>query len=419
MVKTPSGRAAAVLLLALCLLPVGSAGGDYHVWVDDAGVTHFTNDPEKVPETHRSEERPALTTLWDDGVVGAPLITDRTGRGGEEGRTQRTLRTAVEDLQRGDEIRATRALEEILRREPNRPEAHFYMALLDGRRGRLVSAEAHLREFLASAGDELDPWRASALRRLEHLEDERRLMHTPAAQDLLLVDLEHEDFDLRADAALLEHDRAEFVRTVGRYLDDARSALGELVGAVPSEPTGVVLYGKAAYLKTHGHRFSFRTVGFYDGRIHVVSAAHPAGELRKLLFHEYTHALFREQAGSDRPFWLTEGLAELAERIAEGRNGLSRDERRRLRGALAQERWIDLETLAPGFGGLSHSEARVAYLVATAAADWIARRTTSEQRAELVSGLSEGRHVDELMRSILDIDTQGLDRALRTDLGGA
>ena len=62
-----------------------------------------------------------------------------------------------------------------------------------------------------------------------------------------------------------------------RYLEEAREAVGERLGAVPAEPMGVVLYGKAAYLRAHRHRFSFQTVGFYDGRIHVVSAAHPAG----------------------------------------------------------------------------------------------------------------------------------------------
>jgi hypothetical protein len=58
---------------------------------------------------------------------------------------------------------------------------------------------------------------------------------------------------------------------------------------------GVVFYGKASYNRAHRHRFTFQTVGFFDGRIHVVSAAHPAGELRALLFHEYVHAIYRER----------------------------------------------------------------------------------------------------------------------------
>ena len=125
-------------------------------------------------------------------------------------------------------------------------------------------------------------------------------MEAPEAQALRLVDLDHAAFRIQADAALVEAGGAEFARSVVRYLEDARGALATLLRVVPAEPTGVVLYGRGAYLNEHGPRFSFRTVGFFDGRIHVVSRAHPAGELRALLFHEYTHALFREREGNSR-----------------------------------------------------------------------------------------------------------------------
>ena len=46
---------------------------------------------------------------------------------------------------------------------------------------------------------------------------------------------------------------------------------------MPLEPLGVVLYGRAAYVRAHAHRFSFQTVGFFDGRIHVVVACHVIG----------------------------------------------------------------------------------------------------------------------------------------------
>ena len=77
---------------------------------------------------------------------------------------------------------------------------------------------------------------------------------------------------------------------------------------------GVVFYGRAAYQRAHEHRFSFQTVGFFDGQIHVSSPGEPGDSLRVLLYHEYAHALFREQTGGDRPYWLNEGLAELIER---------------------------------------------------------------------------------------------------------
>ncbi len=288
--------------------------------------------------------------------------------------------------------------------------------MLEGGRGHLEKAEAHLRTFLSVAGEDFDDWRASAEQRLARLDDERHLMTSAEAGELRLVDLEHQNFQIQADAALLATGRADFARTVARYLDDARAQVGAGVGAYPSEPTGIVLYGKAAYLKAHAHRFSFQTVGFFDGRIHVVSKAHPAGELRTLLFHEYTHALFREQTGGDRPFWLNEGLAELYERASQRRPPLSRGERAKLKEALASGKWLSLQRLAPSFSGLNNQQARLAYAIATAAADWIERNSDAKTRAKLLKRLGEGWSADEALKEALGLDTAGLDKALQAEL---
>jgi len=402
--------------LGLILSLVVLLGADLHVWVDEQGTTHVTDDPASVPDASRIEDVEGLNELWDDGLRGPPIHTPAGSTSSEEDRIVRELRGAVDDLARGETARAAVTLRSVLRRDPNRPEAHFYLALLDGRRGRLDSAESHLRIFLATAGSEFDGWRDSALKRLERLDDERRLMESAGAGQLRLVDVEHPSFRIQADSALLNSGSSDFARTVARYLDDARSSLERRIGVVPDEPTGVVLYGKAAYLKTHGDRFSFQTVGFFDGRIHVVSAAHPAGELRTLLFHEYTHALFREQTGGDRPFWLNEGLAELAERGSQQRNALPRGERLRLWHALEEGRWLPLARLAPSFSGLDNREARLAYTISTAAAEWLDRHSTPAERASLLHRLGEGQGADEALRATVGVDTAQLDEALRAEI---
>ncbi|MEN8161097.1 MAG: septation protein IspZ, partial [Myxococcota bacterium] len=309
-------------------------------------------------------------------------------------------------------------LNEVLRHEPSRPEAHFVLAILEGRRGHLDRAETHLTRFLGAAGDRFPTWRASAERRLAQLEDERRLMRSALAGELRLVDLAHPDFRIQADQALLETGSGDFARTVARYLDDVRGFVGAKLASVPSEPMGVVLYGKASYLKTHGHRFSFQTVGFFDGRIHVVSAAHPKGELRSLLIHEYTHALFREQTGGDRPYWLNEGLAEWIERASQARPPLSREERSSLRVAIEEGHWLSLRRLAPSFAGLGNGEARLAYTVSTAAADWLLRHTDAAGRSQLLALLGEGRTDDEALVRVLGIGTMDIDAALRNEILG-
>jgi len=410
-------RTQLLVLAILCLLLTAA---DLHVWVDAEGRTHISDDPGSIPaDANRALRTEQVGELWGDAILGAPLRTPPGASGSDEDRLVRSLRDAVEDLGRGEVGRAAAALRTILAADPGRPEPHFYLALLEGGRGHFEKAESHLRTFLSVAGPEFDDWRASAEKRLARLDDERRLMLSPAAGDLRLVDLAHAHFRIQADEALLSTGKADFAGTVARYLDDARAHVGHRVGAFPAEPTRVVLYGKAAYLKAHAHRFSFQTVGFFDGRIHVVSKAHPAGELRTLLVHEYTHALFREQTGGDRPFWLNEGLAELYERASQKRPPLSRGERSELHDALDRERWLTLRRLAPNFAGLDNQQAKLAYTIATAAADWIHRHSDASSRATLLRRLGEGWSDDEALQEALGMDTAAFDAELRRDLRGS
>jgi hypothetical protein len=409
-------RRARLGLFTLVLLASVAAQADLFVWVDEQGRTHVTDDLEAVPEEHRPQVREGadrLRSLWNDGIV-APEDELPPPRG-PEGPTERIMRGALDDLRRGETARATAALEGVLVREPGRPAPHFYLALLDRQRGRFSSAEAHLRAFLAAAGDDLEPWRQSAERRLRALEAEQRLTESPGPGPTTLVDVSTAHFRVQYDRELAGG-RPDYARKVTGYLEQARDGLQGLLGVVPVEPTGVVLYGKAAYLRAHRHRFSFQTVGFFDGRIHVVSAAHPAGELRALLFHEYAHALFRERSGGHKPFWLNEGFAELAEQSSLARPALSRAERSTLRSAIETGSWIPLRDLAASFGGLQDSSARLAYLESTASADWIVRRSEAVPRARLLDRLGAGWDENRALRELVGLDTEAVDAAVRAEI---
>jgi hypothetical protein len=331
----------------------------------------------------------------------------------EEARTQRALRAAVDDLRRGENGRAAAELRGILREQPGRPEPHWYLALLDRHRGRYDSAASHLEAFLATAGDGLEDWRVQARRRLATLDDERRLVdHTRARAGEPWPERASDHFRVQLDPDL-DAIAPGYANTVVDYLEQARVATTERLGAEPAEPMGVVFYGRAAYDEAHRERFSFRTVGFFDGQIHVVSAAHPAGELRALLFHEYTHAVFRDRTGGDRPYWLNEGLAELAERASRDQPGLTRSERLQLKRRIDGREWLPLRRLAPSFGGLEDEEARAAYLESTAAAAWLEARSDRAGRGRLLDRIGAGVPTDEALRELLGMDTNAVDAAVQ------
>ena len=401
---------------------MASASAAPYFWIDDSGVTHMTDRLDAVPSDVRAAPgTPDITVLrglWSGDVVDLqPRSVDPwESRRAASQRSQRIVAGALEDIARGERARASAALESVLRDEPAHPQAHWILAGLDRERARYASAERHLAAFLASAGDDLEDLRERAQVWISELEEERRLSDAAvAAADLDFVRFKHPHFRVHYDAALGKAS-PDYANTVIGFLEDAHAHASARLGVAPAEPMGVVLYGKAAYLREHQHRFSFQTVGFFDGRIHVVSAAHPERELRDLLFHEYTHALFREQTGGDRPFWLNEGLAELSQRQGLASDGLTRSERVTLRNRIENQDWIPLRQLAPSFSGLEGEDARVGYLESTAAAAWIEMNTEPVQRRRLLEQLGDGVSVDQALRDAVGLDTEGLDRAVQRSI---
>ena len=408
--------AALALAVPLLLSPL-QLHGESFVWVDENGVTHLTDDPAAVPEHLRGESArdvDRLRGLWNDGLQGPVAETPPGSSSSPEDRVQRLLIGAVSDLERGETARALAAFRSVVRLDPGRPEPYWYLAQVDRQRGRYARAAENLESFLSTAGPGMERWRVAAQRRLAELRDERRLADQSIARGpLQLVDLDSPHFRIQLDSELSSVS-GSYAKTALGYLDDARAQVADQIGVEPLEPLGVVFYGRAAYSTAHSHRFSFQTVGFFDGRIHVASPAHPTPELRSLLFHEYAHAVFRDQTGGDRPYWLNEGLAEKIERGSKKIVASTRSERASLRSRIVAGSWIPLRRMAPSFSGLSNEEARAAYLQSSGGGRVDRRADRSpKQRARLLRRLGEGMSTDQALHEVLGLDTEGLDAAVR------
>lgn len=413
------GALQAAVTLAACLavmaaLAAAPASAENYIWVDDDGVTRLSNDPESVPEgAHEEAAVDELRGLWGGGLTGPVVGTPPGASGSEADRVLRLLHGAVQDLERGETARAIAALRSARRLDPARPETYWYLALLDRRRGRYAQAAQNLQLFLDRAGQDLEAWKTLAAKRLRSLEDERRLAsQTLERGPLELVQYQGDHFHIQLDAELNDV-RSDYAIAAMAFLEEARGVVEQRVGVTPGEPLGVVFYGRAAYSRAHAHRFSFQTVGFFDGRIHVSSPAHPSETLRSLLFHEYTHAVFRAETGGDRPYWFNEGLAELVERASREQPSSTRSERASLRQRIAAEQWIPLRRLAPSFSGLDDESARAAYLQSIVAVEWVHAHSTPEQRRRLLRRLGQGFSMDQALHEMLGLDTSGLEAAVQ------
>lgn len=95
-------------------------------------------------------------------------------------------------------------------------------------------------------------------------------------------------------------------------LEDAYTWVGHQLGYHPQRRVPVILYANRDFNSlTNSPDWAS---GLYDGKIRL-----PAGgisnidsQVAGLLFHEYMHAVVHELAGNRVPFWLNEGLAEVA-----------------------------------------------------------------------------------------------------------
>jgi tetratricopeptide (TPR) repeat protein len=189
------------------------------------------------------------------------------------------------------------------------------------------------------------------------------LKHTPRDEVLLGLAESWRD-EARRDARLYEARGAHFsvmfdgpaddvaARRVVDILEQAYLRIGGILAAYPAEPVGVVLYTREQFRDIT--RSPGWAGGLYDGRIKIpmIGALDRSGDLRRILEHEFVHALVAGLAGSTAPAWLNEGLAVALE---PGDLGWARET------LVASPRRLTYPELERGFGRLSEADAALAY----------------------------------------------------------
>lgn len=106
-----------------------------------------------------------------------------------------------------------------------------------------------------------------------------------------------------------EHSRARSV--VIEYLEDAYRSVGRQIDFYPADSINVILYNEKNFFDVT--RAPGWAGGLYDGKIRMPIGGFEGREeeLKRVLEHEYVHALVHAITGNNRPpVWLNEGLAE-------------------------------------------------------------------------------------------------------------
>lgn len=105
-------------------------------------------------------------------------------------------------------------------------------------------------------------------------------------------------------------------------LERSYSAVGAQLGEYPSDMITVILYTQKDFQEISNA--PHWAGGVYDGRIRLPVAGiqdFNDDNLRRLLYHEYTHALLHRLTNGNCPIWLNEGLAQVMQEYS----GASKD----------------------------------------------------------------------------------------------
>lgn len=276
-----------------------------------------------------------------------------------------------------DDRAAERALQQTLALDPRNKNAYQLLGELAYRRDDLAEALSQWERAL-----EIDSGDAALRSRLERVRREHRAEHGFNRDVTSHFSVKYEG-----------RERIEAGRIVLRVLEDAYGEIGRALAFYPDREITVILYSGQQFREvTDAPGWSG---GVFDGKIRlpIGGIEHETQALRRLLFHEYTHAVVR--ALTPRvPSWMNEGLAQ----YFEGRTEAG-PERERLQALARAGKVPRLRTLEGSFLGLAGPQADLAYLVSLSAVRHLVERHGLYRIRSILDELAAGADMDRAFHS--------------------
>lgn len=317
-----------------------------------------------------SSERTGLVALW---LVFAFVLSLAPAAVAEEERSPFTR--AVEAYDQRDLDKALQYAKESAAQRPDHADTHALLGQLYYLRQDLAKAEAHWKRALA-----LSPGREDLIQALDRLRTEAGIEKTFARSDTY-------PFVVRFAQAQVPVDTLWLRQT----LRDAYRQVGQSFEYFPDHPITILLYPESDFEKVKG--LAHQVGGLYDGKIRlpVRRGQTTGGELKRVLWHEFTHALVHDLSKGNCPLWLNEGIAGLQEsRIKPLDLALAR--RALQEGRLPH--WQ--EFFGQGYRTSSLAEDyQLAYLIA----QYLVKRWSWRDMVGLLRRLGSGANIEEAMRA--------------------
>lgn len=200
------------------------------------------------------------------------------------------------------------------------------------RNGLHLEAESELNEAWAMSGDEpqvlqqLGQLYYETDRMFEAIDIWQKALNINPENALLAERLEKVQRELAVEKELERYYSGHFILSFdengkadigGQILDaleEAYTWAAAKLGYYPERQTPVILYTQRQFSGLTGS--PEWVAGLYDGKIRlpIGGLGQVGGSVKALLAHEFMHVMVRDMAGNKVPYWLNEGLAEIAAR---------------------------------------------------------------------------------------------------------
>ena len=190
---------------------------------------------------------------------------------------------------------------------------------------------------------------------------------------------------------------SDYIGLISEILENARREIRSEFNLSSNEVIPVVVYAdeqfEAATQQPHW------TQGLYDGKIRLKSQDISRGDqiLKRVLFHEYAHAIIYLIYGSNIPVWLHEGFAQFNE---PGKD-ISPADKRFLSVYIEENKKFSLEDLNGMFGKRSDQDiVRAAYLQAKIFFRYLMDENSKYKLKRLLKELEQGKIWQEAMKEV-------------------
>jgi len=179
-------------------------------------------------------------------------------------------------------------------------------------------------------------------------------------------------------------------------LENAYAVVGEKLGYYPDRKITVILYTDEEFKAATDSPGWAGAI--FDGkiRIPVKGASDFTNLLKKMVIHEYTHAVVFELAGQQCPTWLNEGLAQVMEGAAVNTADDVTMNYVKLKGPR-----VPLGSLSGSFTVMSSENAYVAYMMSLSAVDFLINKYGMSSVKTVLAGIKAGKTVDQAIQAAL------------------